>query len=55
MTAQILQFLPRANTKADRAFWKGREKTERSRDTENGHAEPDTTTSDYVAPEWDPA
>ena len=55
MTDNVIQFIPRANPKADRAFWKGGDKTTRDRNPDGGSAEPDTTSSEYVAPESDPA
>jgi hypothetical protein len=57
MSAEIIQFIPRSNPKADRAFWIGPQPDPLevlAFDIMN-QVMPDTSPSEYCAPEKDPA
>jgi hypothetical protein len=54
MTANILQFLPRSNQKADRAFWKGGlEQMAAEILSDEAFKPADTAPSEYCAPDGD--
>lgn len=55
MTAEIYQFRPRPNPKADRAFWIGRQPDPMVAMAFEIMSQVDTAPCEYSAPEKDPA